>query len=964
MLCPKVPSSPYKKPRPVTVPQRSKNSMLTGTAIAETFLRAVLPANGLKVAAVFEGGKPKHYFINSIEELAQSLLAWDGMGKTVYHGCASYTEGTRRTQENVAGLKAFWCDLDAGEGKPYPDAPSAWQALMETVRQLSLPLPLVVGSGYGVHAYWPLTEALTRIQWQPIAEGFKHALVKAGLAIDPARTADAASILRTPGTHNRKRAPVPVSMGEVPPPSPVEAFMRFAAPVPARAMVARGAKPAWLEAATNTGDGPPSDPLIMATNCAQVAALRDSHGNLPEPLWYAVLGALAFCEGGGRHAHLWSSGHPNYTQAETQTRLDRAKDLTGPTTCAKLAALNPDACAACPFNGKVITPTQVGRPSAPKPVAHSPAVEALFAAQPPADYHGVALPPLQDPFAWGAGGEVVLVTENNTGKPITRVACAFPFFLATQHVSEATGHDASLHFKYYLPHEGWQDVTIPAAVMQGMGALSALGRARVYPVDKLAFQEYVKMQMNQNLKARASSIRYDQFGWKGQDFFAGQRLYSGGEVLPAMGGDLVRNRAQRMQPAGDANKWAQALNALFLNGSEAHIFAVLCSFAAPLMRFHGENEGGAIVSLVSAESARAKSTALYAAGSVWGHWRSMEFGTEDTRVARGKLLGVHGNLPILVDELVQKMKQDDLRELTAIFTNGRDKNRGNQDGGLQSVEATWQTIMLTASNRSLVDAVTTTNVDAMGFRVLEFPVPKPQSTISHADGDAIRRGFEVNYGHAGDLFLQYLTRPDVFAWMREALEAEHKQLITANGFRSEHRFWTRTLSAVRVASAIVKSLGIITLDLEHVNAWALRQTLAAKGEALVLAGEVDTSGTEALSQFLLEHVGEMLTIPAYNRLPMKGISVRYELQAQRVYVSERKFRAWLRDHEYNIRTLLQDLSASGVLKTARQRFDLTKGADLPTTMLTVLDFDVSAMKLPALAEAGRTVVPIRSVGPT
>ena len=933
--------------------------MLTGTDTAVAFLRAVLPKQGYKVAAVFEGRAPRHYFITAIEELAQLILAWDGMGETVYHACASYVEPTRRTQENVAFVKALWCDIDAGEGKPYPDAQAAWGALMGAVKTLSLPAPLVVGSGHGIHAYWPLEDEITRDLWQPVAEGFKAALMGTGLAIDPTRTADAASILRTPGTFNRKDGALKVEMGLIPPVVPFEELTRFATAVrPRPAVIAASQRPAWLDAALNTGSGPPSDPLVMASNCGQIALLRSSQGNVPEPLWFADVGALAWCEGGEKYAHEWSSGHPNYTFAETQNRIERVKALSGPTTCAKLGSLNPEVCAKCPFNGKVVSPVQVGRPVAPKSSEPSPEVSALFAQQPPADYHGVKLPPLAQPFIWGANGEVLLVTESNMGKPITRVACAFPFFLANQHISEATRHDASLQFKYYLPHEGWQDVTIPSAIMQGMGALSALGRSRVYPVDKVAFQEYVKVQMNTNLKARASSIRYDQFGWKGHDFFAGQRLYAGGEAFAAMGGEMVRNRAQRMQPAGDVATWSRALATLFANGSEAHVFAVLSSFAAPLMRFHGENEGGAIVSLVSAESARAKSTALYAAGSVWGHWRSMEFSTEDTRVARGKLLGLHGNLPLLVDELVQKLQQDELRELTAIFTNGRDKNRGTQDGGLQSVESTWQTIMITASNRSLVDAVTTSNIDAMGFRVLEFAVPASQSKITHAEGDAIRRAFEGNYGHAGDMYLRYLTRPDVFEWMVETLEVEHKKLITENNFKSEHRFWTRTLSAVKVASKIVKTLGIITIDLDRVNAWALQQTLKSRQEVSALVGEVDNRSAEAFSQFMLEHVGEMLVIPNFQRMPMRGISVRYELQNQRVYISERQFREWLRKNEYNTRALLSDLATNGVLKGTRQRFDLTKGADLPSTMLTVLDFDVSAMQMPQVVnEVVRTVLP-------
>ena len=39
---------------------------------------------------------------------------------------------------------------------------------------------------------------------------------------------------------------------------------------------------------------PSSGPLIVA-RCAQIRALRDSDGSLPEPLWYSVPWCFGFC---------------------------------------------------------------------------------------------------------------------------------------------------------------------------------------------------------------------------------------------------------------------------------------------------------------------------------------------------------------------------------------------------------------------------------------------------------------------------------------------------------------------------------------------------------------------------------------------------------------------------------------------------------------------------------------------
>lgn len=85
-----------------------------------------------------------------------------------------------------------------------------------------------------------------------------------------------------------------------------------------------------------------SEPI--AEQCEQVRELRDKQGNLSEPRWYAALGVLAFCEDGERYAHEWSSGDPRYTERETQERLDRARQLSGATTCQRFFNLNRKVC--------------------------------------------------------------------------------------------------------------------------------------------------------------------------------------------------------------------------------------------------------------------------------------------------------------------------------------------------------------------------------------------------------------------------------------------------------------------------------------------------------------------------------------------------------------------------------------------------------------------------------------------
>src|SRR5262249_19584917 len=125
-------------------------------------------------------------------------------GWTTYHACASFKTPANRKQTNVLQLAILWADVDAGPGKPYPDQKSALLALAYFCELLGLPLPVVVSSGFGLHIYWTLLESLSPEEWKIYANGFQQLCDQHNFHVDRVRTCDTSSILRTPGTHNRK----------------------------------------------------------------------------------------------------------------------------------------------------------------------------------------------------------------------------------------------------------------------------------------------------------------------------------------------------------------------------------------------------------------------------------------------------------------------------------------------------------------------------------------------------------------------------------------------------------------------------------------------------------------------------------------------------------------------------------------------------------------------------------------
>ena len=173
-----------------------------------TFLRHVLPPEGWKVACCKRPHGMQQMFVKTFEEQAELLLHWSNDNLDTYHACATFAERGSRKHENVQLVRSLWADIDTREGKPdapYANRAEAAQAVMDFSASLALPDPLFVDSGFGLHIYWVL-EDMPRPKWQRYADSLKAACLAKGLKIDPARTADASSILRTPGTFNFKHA--------------------------------------------------------------------------------------------------------------------------------------------------------------------------------------------------------------------------------------------------------------------------------------------------------------------------------------------------------------------------------------------------------------------------------------------------------------------------------------------------------------------------------------------------------------------------------------------------------------------------------------------------------------------------------------------------------------------------------------------------------------------------------------
>ena len=257
------------------------------------FLQHILPSDGWFCLWIQE--TKKHLWSRSVQEMAEQIALKDGRGDTVFFATASYRERGSRRADNVKWVRAFWQDLDVGEGpSKHATQVEALQSFEAFRTSVGLPMPTYVNSGFGVHLYWTLEEALDPATWRRRAAALKQLMIQHQVKFDRTRAADPASILRPVGAHNRKdpENPREVVAADLTGPYPMAAFklledrhgLRGETDRPQRAA---GVSQAIREAASQGAE--PSDPALIAGSCVQLARMRDTRGVIPEPDWKACL---------------------------------------------------------------------------------------------------------------------------------------------------------------------------------------------------------------------------------------------------------------------------------------------------------------------------------------------------------------------------------------------------------------------------------------------------------------------------------------------------------------------------------------------------------------------------------------------------------------------------------------------------------------------------------------------------
>lgn len=880
----------------------------------------------------------------SREALCSWLRTADRAGLDAYIGCGSFTESGHRTQVNSAGTRAFWLDVDAGPSKPYANYDDAVDAIDAFVERVGLPTPSIVYTGNGVHAWWLLSEHCAAAEWVPAGRRLKELCREHGLNADPDRTADIASILRVPETHNYKDPlnPKLVECYDLEPAVDTKIFLQI---IMGRAAPGAAAKAAFsglnigAKIANIYDTERRSYAANVADHCQQIGAIRDTQGNVSEPLWYASLGVISKCVDGPTLAHAWSSGHPGYDFAATAQKYSQAETASGPTTCGRFRDINPSGCAGCPH--LITSPIQLGYAGIIEPVKVEVAPEEK--------------PWLPEPFKWGPNMQLLFRCKDEDGEWKDQIISQFPIYLSAVRRGEKSPV-TMYEFRKKEPHRDWHTFEVPAAEMYKTTWPSFMAQhgCNIRTDGRKAFVWLMEGLVEKIKNSADEGIQYEQYGWKENmaSFLLGTTLFKeDGSQIECPGMLEAGNRAQLLAPAarGSLAGWSATANRLYAPGFESQGFALLMPFAAPLMKFITcGQEGGSIFSM-SCGGGKGKSTVIAAIASVYGKLEALQIKNSDTVVAKERIQVAAANLPVLWDEWLPgspKLFEDYVRA----FTTGKGKSRGTRTGLVTSAPEGWETILIAGSNGSMIENLSgSSSSEPMNNRVFEIDITIPAS-CTWDYGRGISGEFMDNRGYAGRAFIKYIVRAEVKAWISEALKQAMANFGTVLNAETTDRYTVRVLACAGVAAKLLNKLGILTFDETKLMAWAMQKAI----EATATRREFSQDALTVLMRFLREHSDNCLFTggpfirtkpPIIFREPRREINMRLEDSTNRLYVSSDALRRWCQLNNCPYTPIIKDLEEQQIVLNRGRMTQLSAGSSIPPVRCLCWEIDLTHPKV-------------------
>ena len=872
------------------------------------FLQLVT-ADGLRCIAMQAEKGFVQFPARDLDEAAE-LAAWiDSKQKNAFYALATFKEAfinekgkerVKRKRSNADCLKALWLDIDF---KSCPD-PTLKGALVEVgafLVKTGFPKPTaMVSSGNGLHLYWPLSNPIDFAAWLPLAEAFKALCQQAGLPADHACTADASRVLRPVGTHNWKDASNPkavVWVGGTGGTYEVGVFDQWLGNI--KRVVGRGVEndgsedrsrllPEHLRRAVDNSNGAgeytkgnarTQNIKSVFKRCAALKHVLTTGGaEQDEPEWSATLTLLAHLDDGGKFVHTMSSGHVGYdadvTGDKWQQKIEAVETGTGPTLCSTFAGWHEDKCKACPFyqSKKVKTPKSLAylddpTPSPQKDRHGAPVLKSVHAFQNSKLPHNYRLSGGGDAIekkVWN--GDTKEYEWSQVLRQVWTVEKASRQIQSKDYEIEVKNIHGQSTNKFMIP--SWQ-----FGATELTKTIANYGCPIVGTNELREFRTYMQTWLDELREKNAIEDVTGQLGWivdKDQEtqptigFATGTTAYYlDGEVREGVvsASGKFKGIADSFKPTGLKEPWREAAAAIVEQGCMHLIMLLATAFAAPLMRFTGQP--GAVVSVVSEDSAAGKSTGLRLAQAVWGNPRHAPATMDDTHTVVKNKLAFLQNLPAYWDEVRgDEHKMQMFIQVCFQVAQGRDRERANSKAETIRAEE-WQTLLAACSNESLFDlaAEKAAESNAGIYRVFEVKVAPNEYPVHDHEVMSLISQLDRNFGHAGLEYAKFLTAN--YLRIEAEVESVRLALEQKTKLQGPERFWIAAITAMVLGAKYAGEAGLVQIPSARLLTYLLNSLHSLRARAVL--GKQRLSPRELIAAYAQQHQDGKVTV---NKLPL------------------------------------------------------------------------------------------------
>ena len=934
----------------------------------QEFLEVILPHEGVCLIAYKTDKGFRHMGFDKFESAAEFALQQDSKGIETYHACASYKSipykddngvFIARKSVNWSKARSFWADIDCGadkaaEGKGYPTQKEGATALLQWCKAHNFPKPLLVNSGYGVHAYWPMTDALEAPQWERYAKALKAAFERDGLIVDPARTADFASILRPAGTHNHKHGDERTVIC-------ADAFVTTKTEELLNLIEALGTleeeRPSYLDNA-EVEQLPQSfrpqkySAVECAKHCKQIRIMAETKGDVGYETWRGVIGIIKHCEEGIDLAREWTENRAEkHEQTDYEVKFNTWD--SGPTTCEFFEKACPEHCKGCLCKGKVNTPLMLGRIEPEQ--AKVETVEARLEAA-PNKVTKLEVPPLPKGYSW-TGSELVRYFRDKDGV-LVPVAISNTLFYLYERVRNSEG-TYEFRCRAHLPKGLVREFNILGSDIGTGGATltSVLGAQEIFMVNSkdssFHLNSYLKDYVRQLTETTKVRNTYSSFGWQPDGgFLIGTRLYSpdGSETEVLLSSSASCHAVAFPRPSGTIEAYAKQVNWIYnRKGMEAMQYMMCSLWAAPLAELSDITYNGIPCALTGPSSGKGKTTAAIVALYAFGKANpELTIVGKDGVTAKGqaKFIGTLRNLPVLFDEVTNKNSKQ-LSELCYALSNGVEAMRLKSTGGEVSFgdREHWRTHTAMTGNADIGAALSQNgNTEAEAMRVFEihvddFLIPELDPvSVSTAVSEVAR-----NSGVAGEAYIKYLVskRSEVIDLLKESLEeiSTDQDLVG----QPRYRFYRNHMACTLTAAKIMKELKVIDFDIDRLRNFAIVAVRAIFDR--VAEGNVSTNYSAVLARMLMDIGPRIVTTPTLTPVgtdepyrvscplglvgrSIKANSAKKDEHDGKLLISISAINDWCAEKRVDKKCFAAELTRLGLLKSIGDRFSIGKGTTM------------------------------------